>query len=279
MQVDPVPRTIIALSCAALLLGACTADAPRTDEAQEPMALAVPSANVVDLSYAFNEETLYWPTADGFDREVTAEGMTDDDYFYAAGEFTSAEHGGTHIDAPIHFHEAGRSVDAIPLEELMGPAFVIDVSDHAAANPDYRVTEEDILDWEAENGPIPDESILFFRTGFGAFWPDAERYLGTSERGADAVADLRFPGLHPDAADWLLENRNVRAVGIDTPSIDYGQSRLFETHRLLAADQISVFENVANLDQLPVYGSLVIALPMKIEGGSGGPVRIIAFVP
>lgn len=241
--------------------------------------MRLPSTNIIDLSHPFNAETIYWPTAEGFSREVTAEGVTEAGYYYSAGTFTSAEHGGTHVDAPIHFAEGAHAVDEIPLERLMGPAVVVDVSDHATANADYQILREDLEAWEAEHQPIPDGAIVLLRTGFGAFWPDRERYMGTAERGPQAVANLQFPGLHPDAARWLLENRNVGAVGIDTPSIDYGQSQLFETHQVLFEENVPALENVANLDQVPEEGSVVIALPMKIEGGSGGPVRIVAFIP
>lgn len=266
---------IIALS---FMIG-CGSNDSRDTEAQDASPIALPATEVIDLTYPFNEETVYWPTSDPFRREATAEGITDGGYYYAAGAFTSAEHGGTHIDAPIHFAEGGRSVDQIPIEQLMGPAIVIDVSDHTQANPDYQIRTDDLQEWETSHGPIPDGSLIFLRTGFGAFWPDLERYMGTAERGAEAVSDLHFPGLHPEAAQWLIENRNVNAVGIDTPSIDYGQSRLFETHRLLAAEEIPALENVANLEGLPEVGGVVVALPMNIEGGSGGPVRIVAFVP
>lgn len=234
---------------------------------------------MIDLSYSFNAETVYWPTAEGFQREVTSEGVTAQGYFYASGTFTSAEHGGTHLDAPAHFSESGLPVDEIPLDRLMGNAVVVDVSEHASVNPDYQISTEDLQEWEMEHGPIPDGSIVFFRTGYGEFWPDRMRYMGTEERGTEAIAELHFPGLSSSAAEWLLENRSVRAVGIDTPSIDYGQSQQFETHRVLAGENVPAFENVANLGELPEEGGLVVALPMKIEGGSGGPVRIVAFVP
>lgn len=241
--------------------------------------MALPSTNVIDLSHPFNEETVYWPTAEGFRRQVTAEGNTEAGYYYASGTFMSAEHGGTHIDAPIHFVEGGHTVDEIPLERLMGPAVVVDVTDHVRANPDYQISAADLEDWEVDNGPLPDGAIILFRTGFGAYWPDRERYMGTDERGAEAIANLHFPGLSSDAAQWLIANRNVSAVGIDTPSIDYGQSQDFKTHRALFEKNIPALENVANLEQVPVVGSAIVALPMKIEGGSGGPVRIIAFIP
>lgn len=264
----------------AVSLAACgNPPAPSNANAEQTAAVALPATNVVDLTHRFNDETIYWPTEEGFRRIVSAEGMTDQDYYYAAGRISTAEHGGTHIDAPIHFAEGGLTVDDIPLDQLMGPAVVIDVTEQASTNPDYRITTEDIRSWESDVRPIPDGAIVLFRTGFGQFWPDRQRYLGTAETGPDAVNELHFPGLHPDAAEWLLENRNVKAVGIDTPSIDYGQSQTFPTHRALFEEDVPAFENVANLDELPLQGALVVALPMKIDGGSGGPLRIIAFVP
>jgi len=122
-------------------------------------------------------------------------------------------------------------------------------------------------------------SIVLIRTGFASRWPDAVKYLGTAERGEAAVAKLHFPGLHPDAAQWLVSNRPIKAVGIDTASIDFGQSKGFETHRTLTARDIPAFENLASLDRLPPTGAIVIALPMKIGGGSGAPLRAVAVLP
>ncbi len=236
------------------------------------------SGRIVDLSHAFDSETVYWPTADSFRLEKDFEGETDAGYFYAANKFSTAEHGGTHIDAPVHFAKGKHSVDEIPLEQLVGAAVLVDVSKKAAANPDYQVSVEDFRRWERVNGRLPAGAIVLLRTGFGKFWPDRKRYMGTDERGADAVAKLHFPGLSPDAARWLVRNRSIKAIGLDTPSIDYGQSKLFESHRILFEKNIPAFENVANLDQLPVKGFSVVALPMKIKDGTGGPLRIIAIV-
>jgi kynurenine formamidase len=162
---------------------------------------------------------------------------------------------------------------------LTGPAFKIDVSANALANRDYLITTEDIQKWESANGPIPDGAIVLLQTGFGKFWPNKKEYLGTDRKGQEAVAELHFPGLDPAAADWLVKNRKIKAVGIDTASIDFGQSTNFESHVKLMTNNIPAFENVANLDQVPVKGAIVIALPMKIKGGSGAPLRIVAFVP
>ncbi len=240
---------------------------------------AFPSGTLVDMSYAYNENTIYWPTAPGFVKSTDFEGVTEGGYYYSAYSFSTAEHGGTHLDAPIHFSEGKHAADQIPLDRLMGPAVVIDVESQAAENRDYLITAEDILHWESQNGAIPAGSIVLFRTGFGKFWPDREAYMGTALLGTEGVAQLHFPGIDPNAAALLATEREVRAVGIDTPSIDYGQSTLFETHQTLFGANIPAFENVANLDQLPLTGALVIALPMKIEGGSGGPLRMVGIIP
>jgi kynurenine formamidase len=231
---------------------------------------------IIDLSHPFDSSTVYWPTAEPFKLETDFEGQTDKGYYYSAYRFSAAEHGGTHLDAPVHFAKGRLSVDQIPLEQLMGSGLVIDITRQCAANRDYQVTISDIQDWEKLNGRIPAASIILLRTGFGKFYPDRKKYLGTDERGADAVPKLHFPGLDPQAARWLTQNRSIKAIGLDTPSIDYGQSTLFESHRILFDKNIPAFENVANLDRLPIRGFTVIALPMKIKGGSGGPLRIIA---
>ena len=248
---------------------------PVTAQRRAPV---LPPDRIVDLSHAFGASTVYWPTAEGFKLETDFEGMTDKGYFYSAYRYSAAEHGGTHLDSPVHFAKGRHSVDEIPLEQLMGPAVVVDVTKQCAANADYLISVADLQNWERRNGPIARGTILLLRTGFGKRYPDRLRYLGTDERGADAVAKLHFPGLDPQAARWLTQNRAIKAVGLDTASIDFGQSTLFESHRVLFDKNIPAFENLANLDQLPVKGFSVIALPMKIKGGSGGPLRIVALL-
>jgi kynurenine formamidase len=236
------------------------------------------AGKVVDLSHEFDEQTVYWPTAEPFKLEKDFEGTTDKGYFYAAKRFSTAEHGGTHIDAPYHFAEGRNTLDRIPLEQLIGSAIVLDVSQKCEQNADYQVSVDDFNAWEREHGQIPAGTIVILRTGFGRRWPDRKTYMGTDERGADAVPKLHFPGLHPDAARWLVANRQIKAIGLDTPSIDYGQSTLFESHRILFARDIPAFENLANLDGLPAKDFHIVALPMKIKGGTGGPLRVVAFV-
>ena len=234
----------------------------------------------VDLTYPFDQTTIYWPTdTQGFYLDTVAFGQTGQDYFYSAFSFCSAEHGGTHLDAPIHFAEGMKSVEALDLEQLIGQVVVVDVSSRAMGNRDYLISVEDIAAYEVEYGRLPDQSIILLRTGYGRFWPDRASYLGTSEIGPKAIPLLHFPGLDPEAARWLVQERNIKGIGLDTPSIDYGQSTSFEAHRILFAENIPAFENLANLDQLPVNGAWIIALPMSITGGSGAPLRAIAWVP
>lgn len=233
----------------------------------------------IDLTHSFSEQTLYWPNnPTGFKLDTQMNGITPAGFFYASNAFSAPEHGGTHLDAPVHFAQGKQTADQIPLENLTGGAVVIDVSENALKNADYLISVQDIEKWEKANGKIPDNAIVLFRTGFGAYYPDAKKYLGTDEKGAGAIPHLHFPGIDPAAAEWLATERKVKAVGLDTPSIDYGQSRDFKTHQVLMGKNIPAFENVANLDQLPPTGAYVVALPMKIKNGTGAPLRIVAFL-
>ena len=240
---------------------------------------AFPAGDVVDLSHTFDDKAVYWPTAERFWLQKVADGVTPAGYYYAANNFFSSEHGGTHLDAPVHFSEGGQAVDAIPIERFVGVAAVVDVTDAASRNVDYQVSLADIENSEREDGPIPSQAIVLIRTGFSHRWGDAARYLGTAERGDAATRQLHFPGLHPEAARWLMTNRDIKAVGIDTASIDYGRSTMFETHRALFARNVPAFENLASLERLPARGAVVMALPMKIGGGSGAPLRAVAILP
>jgi kynurenine formamidase len=238
-----------------------------------------PAGRWIDLSHSFDADTIYWPTAKTFGKHAEFKGITEKGYFYSSYWYEASEHGGTHIDAPIHFAEAHRTLDQIPIEQLIGPAVVVDVTQQAGADRDYQVKVADLTAWEGTHGRIPDGAIVLLNTGFARYWPDRVKYMGTAELGPEAVPKLHFPGLHPDAARWLVENRRIGAVGLDTPSIDYGQSAQFESHQILFKADIPAFENVANLTALPATGAHIVALPMKIAGGSGGPLRIVAFLP
>lgn len=233
----------------------------------------------LDLTHPFDAATIYWPTEKGFQFEPGANGPNPKGYYYAANRFATAEHGGTHLDAPRHFSERGRTADEIEVERLVGEAAVIDVAAKCAANPVYEVTVDDLVAWEREHGRQFVNVIVLLRTGWSSRWGDREAYLGTAVKGPGAVPLLRFPGLAPDAAAWLVEHRRVKAVGIDTASIDHGPSTLFGSHVALCTGNVPIFENLAGLEALPGEGAFVAALPMKIAGGSGGPLRVLARLP
>jgi len=234
-------------------------------------------ARVIDLTHPFDDRTLYWPTSpSSFELKRLSYGETPGGWFYASNSLCTPEHGGTHLDAPIHFDKTGKTVDQIPPRQLIARGVVIDVSAKAAADSDYRLSVEDLRSWEKLHGNIPAGAIVLLRTGWGKRWPDRKRYLGDDTPG-DA-SKLHFPSYGKESAEYLVRQRHVAALGVDTASIDFGASKDFIVHRIASAAGVPGLENVANLDELPPVGAWVIALPMKIAGGSGGPLRIVALV-
>lgn len=261
----------IVLSIAVVLLAACTHN--------EEKVVTESTSEWIDLTHPFDSTTLYWPNnLTGFEHTTDAEGVTPRGYFYSSYSVCAPEHGGTHLDAPIHFAAGHQTVEDIPLENLTGDAVVIDVSKNALKNRDYLISIADIEAWEKTNGALPPRTIVLFHTGYGEFYPDREKYFGTTQKGVDAIPLLHFPGISPECAQWLIDKRNIKAVGLDTPSLDYGQSTDFRAHQIICGNNVPGFENVANLNKLPPKGIQVIALPMKIGKGSGAPLRIIAKV-
>jgi len=238
---------------------------------------ALDEGKIVDLTYSFDENTIYWPTAKPFTWEKEAWGPSAGGYWYTAARYSASEHGGTHLDAPIHFAEGKETADTIPVDRLVGPAVVIDISGACAKNPDYLLSVDDIKQWESAHGRLPEKAILLVHTGWGRFWGDKRKYLGTDVPGD--TAHLHFPGISAEAARLLVGERKIDGVGIDTASLDYGPSKNFMTHRILTGANLYGLENIANLERLPATGATLIALPMKIRGGTGGPVRIIAILP
>ncbi len=231
----------------------------------------------IDLTHSFDSTTLYWPNnPTDFEHKTDAYGVTELGYFYSSYSLSTPEHGGTHLDAPIHFSEGKLTADEIPVDNLIGKAVIIDVSERALQDRDYLISAADIEDWEKSNYSIEPGLIILFKTGYGKFYPDRENYFGTTKKGDEAIPELHFPGISKEAAE-LLVAKKIKAVGLDTPSLDYGQSKDFIAHQVLMGANIPGFENVANLNQIPANRRLyVMALPMKIKNGSGGPLRIIA---
>ena len=238
---------------------------------------AINPARIVDLSHSFGPSTIYWPTAEPFKLQRVAYGRTQGGYFYVANNISMAEHGGTHMDAPIHFAEGRITADQVPLASCIGPAVVIDVRDSAAKDRDYRLTADDVRNWECKHGRIPAGAIVIMNSGWSARWPDKLRYIGT-DKPMD-VANLHFPGFSREAAEFLVNQRDIAALAVDTASTDYGQSKDFVVHQVIHAKNKPGFENLANVDRLPPKGATLVALPLKIEQGSGSPARIIAILP
>jgi kynurenine formamidase len=231
----------------------------------------------IDLTHDFEPGTVYWPTDELYKHDTVFYGMTEKGYFYSSFKFSAEEHGGTHFDAPVHFRQGQKFIDQVPVSQLHGPGVIVDVTRQSAENRDFQVSVSDLENWEKMHGKIPDEAIILLNTGYGKFWNDHLKYTGTLRKGKEGVAELHFPGLDPVAAKWLVGNRKIKAIGLDTPSIDYGQSKDFQTHRIFCEAGLTMYENVANLDQLPAAGTYIVALPMKIKGGSGAPLRIVAI--
>lgn len=236
------------------------------------------ASTVVDCTHPFNEKTIYWPTGGGFELKKFI--SRENGIYHAGNTFTAPEHGGTHLDAPSHFVEGAPSVDEIALEQLMGDLAVIDVSQKVGDNADYAVSPKDIEDFEARFGKLTQKNIVVFKTGWERFWPDKEKYLGLIRPigRIGLISPMHFPGLSPDAAK-LLASRKIKAVGLDTASLDPGISKTFEAHRILLGKKIYGLENVANLKNLPPTGARIIVAPMKITGGTGAPVRVLVEMP
>jgi kynurenine formamidase len=231
---------------------------------------------LVDLTHAYNADTVFWPAPPTqFKLEQLHFGDTPAGFFYSANRFCLPEHGGTHLDAPIHFARDRETMDRVGLERLIGPVVVIDVSSKAAADRDYRLSAADVLAFEAQHGRIEPGTRVLLRTGWSSRWPDATAYLGH----ATDATKLHFPSYGAEAARLLVEERQVALLGIDTASIDYGPATDFPVHRIAAAANVPGLENVTGLEALPPRGAILVALPMKIEGGSGGPTRVVALVP
>jgi len=262
---------VVVLACLAL---AASAFVPSAQGAAVDLA----NCELVDLTHSFNDKTLFWPTSPTtFHLEQLQHGMTPGGWFYAANSFSMPEHGGTHMDAPIHFYEKGQTADQVPLERLVAPAVVIDVASAAQANADYRLSEADVAAFEKQHGRIPRGAIVLLHTGWDRRWPDRKAYFGDDT--PNDASKLHFPSFGVESARLLIDGRGAVAIGLDTPSIDYGATKDFPVHRFAFERNVPGFENLSALDRLPATGAFVIALPMKIEGGSGGPLRAIALVP
>jgi len=236
--------------------------------------------NILDMTYVYDENTIYWPNAKPFELKKGNWGINEKGYWYASNEYGAAEHGGTHADAPIHFAQNGRTMEQIPVRDWIGPAVKINVTAQCAENRDYLLTVDDIKNWEKDYGEIPDGAWVIMYTGIGTkFYPDKLQVLGTDKEGEAALPELSFPGFSPESAEFLVNERNITGIALDTPSIDYGKSQYFKVHQIICGANKLALENIANLDKLPAYGAILYVMPMLTKDGTGSPARVFAVLP
>jgi kynurenine formamidase len=222
----------------------------------------------VDLTYTLGED---FPAFTVGEEAIRSTATTFEADGYYMQRWNIYEHIGTHVDAPAHFNPNGRYADELTPRELMVPAVVIDIADRAAADPDTVVTVADLRNHERRYGRIDEGSAVLMYSGWGAKVRDADAYRGT-----DAAGVLHFPGFSTDACEWLLRRRRIRALGVDTLSIDPGNAAIFATHVVLnGADRYGI-ENLANLHRLPARGASIFVGLIPFKQGSGGPAKVLA---
>ena len=261
-------RSNIFAVCFALFLALLSQNAHH-----DSMLEGVPSGKtrVLDLSYAINDKLVPWPGDEKFFEATVNASVAKNGYFTRS--FWMLEHYGTHLDAPAHFPPGKTTVDQIPVKQLIGPAVVLDVRAQGARDADYLLPAARVEAWEKQHGRIPTGAIVLLRTGWASRWPDAKKY-----RNQDAQGKMHFPGFSVEAAKLMIE-RKVSGLGCDTMSIDYGASADFAVHHLALGSGLYHLENLADLSALPETGAFLVAAPIKLEGGSGGPVRVFALIP
>lgn len=244
-----------------------------------PATLAPPPAvkrtisysRIVDLSHVLSPEMPIWP---GDPRmEIKNIAKVDPDGYYL-NVFTIGEHSGTHVGAGAHFNAGEPTIDQLTPEDLVRPAVVINVVEKVKANADYQLSKEDVLAWEATYGQIPSGSVVLLYTGWAERWGDEKAYQNMDENGV-----MHFPGFGAEATAFLLDERGVVGLGIDTLGVDPGTDETFAANTMLLKGRRFHLENLTNLDKIPPIGATLAIAPLSIEAGSGSPGRIFAFVP
>jgi kynurenine formamidase len=230
-------------------------------------------SRIVDLSYPLNAQSLYWPGERYTPFHIETIATLEKDGVLSK-KVTFPEHIGTHLDAPNHFESGAIDVSRIPAAQLFAAGVVINVAPQVEVNPEATLSVLQVEEWERQQGRIPEGAVVLLNTGWGRFWTQPQRYLNRDLNGR-----MRFPGFSAEAVRFLIENRKVKGIGIDTLSIDPGTSKTFPVHHLINKAGKYGLENVANLDQLPPRGFYLIVAPLKVEGGTGGPCRLFALLP
>jgi kynurenine formamidase len=260
----------VLVAATACLLTSCAASDSSPDRLSR---LFSGELEVLDLTHSLSASMPYWPNPTGnpFTYDTL---LAHPNGAPRMGVYRTPEHHGTHLDAPIHTAEGQPSVDQLTVADLFGPAVVVDISAQSAVNPDYRLRVDDLLAWERTHGPLPEGAIVLAYTGWSTKWHDPDAY-----RNLDREGRLRFPGFSEEAARFLIAERDIRGIGIDDMSVDYGLSQDFPVHRIVNGAGKYHLENVADLRLVPPVGAYLIVAPIKIEHGSGGQVRIFAVLP
>lgn len=227
--------------------------------------------HVIDLSHTLHPDIPQWPGDPGLYLEEVANLQRDGFYLR---RFSLGEHSGTHINAPAAFHSGGVGIDQYPPSAFVAPAIVIDVRERARTNPDYRLGVNVLLEWEKEHGAIPAGCLALLHTGWQEQWNNPHAYLGEDGDGV-----LHFPGFGVEALGVLLTQRGAAGIGIDTHGVDGGRDTTFSINRRTLERQRIVLENLCNLDQLPPVGATLVIGTLRLQGGSGSPASVLAFIP
>ncbi|MHC5596512.1 MAG: cyclase family protein [Nostoc sp.] len=226
---------------------------------------------VIHLSHVIDVDIPQWSGDPTVEFETVAE-LNNDGYYLR--RFSLGEHSATHINAPNSFHSSAVGIDQYPAQSLVVPAVVINICQATALNPDYALTIADILTWEEQHGEIFPGCVVILNTGWQNKWFDKSAFLNH-----DAQGIAHFPGFGSDATQFLLDERQIAGVGIDTHGVDPGQDNSFAINRLVLEQPRLVLENLTNLDQLPPKGTTLAIAPLRLRGGSGSPVGVLALVP
>ena len=244
---------------------------PNNPPAISPLPLTITIRRVVHLSHIIDPEIPLWPGDPPVEFETVTE-LEKDGYYLR--RFSLGEHIATHMNAPNSFYPQGISIDQYPAESLIAKAVVIDIRQQVGTNPDYALTLSDVLAWEQPYGQIPQGSVVLLFTGWQSKWSDQKAFINS-----DTAGGLHFPGFSSEATQFLLSQRQIAGVGIDTHGVDSGQDITFATNRLVLEQSRIVLENLTNLDQLPAVGTTLIMGVLRLKGGSGSPATVLALVP
>ena len=231
-----------------------------------------PYLRIIDLTHTLNDRSPNWEGTVESPFQATELGQLERDGYYSR-VFTTQEHYGTHLDAPAHFASGVWTVNQIPAERLVRPLVVLDVRDQAQNDPDYEVSTQDIAEWEEAHGTIPGGAVVCACTGWEQRWNSSQQYRNEQSDGL-----THYPGFSLDAAKFLVKNRGVVGLGIDTMSVEKGATTTYPVHCFTSRAGLYHLENLANLGLVPAAGAMVVVAPLKLENGSGSPTRVLALV-